>query len=106
MKNQKRTLALILAMVLLVAVYPLGASAADKSYTVTEVYTFDAKTSGAWVEIDLGMIDCLSWQTSEVEILPRPVSTQIENGHKIATVVEDMIQERFNIVATIHIEPL
>ncbi|MCL2806147.1 MAG: cation diffusion facilitator family transporter [Treponema sp.] len=30
----------------------------------------------------------------------------IENGHKIATVIEKMIEEKFNMAATIHIEPL
>ena len=30
----------------------------------------------------------------------------IEKGHDIATVIEDMIKEKFNVVATIHIEPL
>ena len=30
----------------------------------------------------------------------------IEQGHKIATVIEDMIKERFNMEATIHVEPL
>jgi len=30
----------------------------------------------------------------------------IENGHKIASDIEDMIEKEFNIIATIHIEPL
>jgi divalent metal cation (Fe/Co/Zn/Cd) transporter len=30
----------------------------------------------------------------------------IENGHDIATVIEGMIRERFNMEATIHVEPL
>ncbi|MDR2542979.1 MAG: cation diffusion facilitator family transporter [Treponema sp.] len=30
----------------------------------------------------------------------------IENGHKIATEIENMIEERFNMVSTIHLEPL
>jgi len=30
----------------------------------------------------------------------------IENGHKIASVIEDMIEKQFDIAATIHIEPL
>ena len=30
----------------------------------------------------------------------------IENGHKIATDIENMIQEKFDMAATIHIEPL
>jgi len=30
----------------------------------------------------------------------------IENGHKIATVIEKMIKEKFDMIATIHIEPL
>ena len=30
----------------------------------------------------------------------------IKEGHKIATVIEDMIQQKFNMSATIHIEPL
>jgi len=30
----------------------------------------------------------------------------IDNGHKIATVIEDMIKEKFDMAATIHIEPL
>ena len=30
----------------------------------------------------------------------------IEDGHKIASVVEDMIKEKFNMIATIHIEPM
>jgi len=30
----------------------------------------------------------------------------IEAGHKIATVIEDMIKEKFGMIATIHIEPL
>ncbi|MDR2474577.1 MAG: cation diffusion facilitator family transporter [Bacteroidales bacterium] len=30
----------------------------------------------------------------------------IENGHKIATVIEKMIKEKFDIEATIHVEPL
>ncbi|MCL2400950.1 MAG: cation diffusion facilitator family transporter [Defluviitaleaceae bacterium] len=29
----------------------------------------------------------------------------IENGHEIATVIENMVKEEFDIVATIHIEP-
>jgi len=30
----------------------------------------------------------------------------IENGHKIATVIEEMLKDKFNMMATIHIEPL
>jgi cation diffusion facilitator family transporter len=30
----------------------------------------------------------------------------IEKGHSIATVIEDMIKEKFDMVATIHVEPL
>ena len=30
----------------------------------------------------------------------------IEDGHEIATVIEEMIEEQFNIAATIHVEPL
>jgi divalent metal cation (Fe/Co/Zn/Cd) transporter len=30
----------------------------------------------------------------------------IEEGHTIATIIEDMIKEKFKMVATIHIEPL
>ncbi|MCL2759946.1 MAG: cation diffusion facilitator family transporter [Treponema sp.] len=30
----------------------------------------------------------------------------IDNGHKIATVIEDMIKDKFDMAATIHIEPL
>jgi divalent metal cation (Fe/Co/Zn/Cd) transporter len=30
----------------------------------------------------------------------------IKYGHDIATVIEDMIKEKFSIDATIHIEPL
>ena len=33
-------------------------------------------------------------------------NTSIEDGHAIATVIENMIMEKFNIVATIHVEPL
>jgi len=33
-------------------------------------------------------------------------SMTIENSHKIATEIENMIQEKFNMAATIHIEPL
>ena len=30
----------------------------------------------------------------------------IENGHKTATAIEDMIKEKFNMAATVHVEPL
>ena len=30
----------------------------------------------------------------------------IENGHKIATVIEKMIEDKFEMIATIHVEPL
>ena len=30
----------------------------------------------------------------------------IERGHQIATVIEDLIKEKFNMAATIHVEPL
>ncbi|MCL2025684.1 MAG: cation diffusion facilitator family transporter [Leptospirales bacterium] len=30
----------------------------------------------------------------------------IEKGHEIATAIEDMIKEKFDIVATVHVEPL
>ena len=30
----------------------------------------------------------------------------IENGHKIATMIENMIKEKFDMIATIHVEPL
>jgi len=30
----------------------------------------------------------------------------IENGHKVATGIENMILEKFNMIATIHVEPL
>jgi len=30
----------------------------------------------------------------------------IEDGHKIATVIENMIKEKFGMAATIHVEPL
>ena len=30
----------------------------------------------------------------------------IENGHKIATAIENMIKEQFDMAATIHVEPL
>jgi len=33
-------------------------------------------------------------------------SMTIEEGHKISTIIEDMIEERFDMVATIHVEPL
>ena len=33
-------------------------------------------------------------------------SMSIENGHKIATVIENMIKEQFDMAATIHVEPL
>jgi divalent metal cation (Fe/Co/Zn/Cd) transporter len=30
----------------------------------------------------------------------------IKEGHIIATVIENMVKEKFNIIATIHVEPL
>jgi cation diffusion facilitator family transporter len=33
-------------------------------------------------------------------------SLTINDGHKVATVIEDMIEKQFNMIATIHVEPL
>jgi len=35
-----------------------------------------------------------------------PKDMTIEDGHEVATVIEDMIKDRFDMVATIHVEPM
>ncbi|NMB36853.1 MAG: cation transporter, partial [Bacteroidales bacterium] len=35
-----------------------------------------------------------------------PGELSLEEGHSVATAIEKMIEERFNITSTIHVEPL